>query len=557
MANRNDIYIWDPQHRGLPKDYLQAIEMAEQYMSLPDEPSDRLKRFGQEMASYAQSHQDDLEENVLEFLDSLSFVINEQTTVALCTGLPEDDWEQALLLTVERATAKGLIVVAPEIIIAFLPHGHILPPEQAQAWQALTAETKENNDVFEDKVDKNEAIVTEHQPTEKNLPKTLKQYHKWADVMFAQELSVFGFKLIPNPAWNSEGVDSVFVREVETGQQYINFAYGGRNPYFGQNLAFGLVSTLGEDIYYKFCFSDVDPDTLFHLRLNQIYDFNHYATGKVGINEVKRTIQLIRENILTLLDVAVNLQGLDALVNGDVRQIFKEKVHKSCVPHRLIIARLANNPQFEQLAIELKLFARDAGRNNLPMREQWDNLVKYLREDINPDTYLQKMAELKQQEQRVEAIRVQALQAQFNPQTPEELTHLASQYYDTKTNLVWQRCCIGQTWVNGKVTGNSQWLSLPEVQKKLAEVKAEGWRLPTCEELQTLKFSHRIGYITKDGFAFYEKQEIRFKHWISELEDIYIVSVKNVENPTIYDAPTAYPIKPDLRGSLRLVKTSL
>ena len=376
--NRHDVFIWDPQYRGLPKTYIEALEMAEKYVSLADEPSDRLKRFSQEIANYAQTHQDDLEEEVFDFLDGLQFLVNQQTTAALCTDLPEDDWEQALYLTVERATAKGLIVVVPEIIMAFLPHGHILPPEQAHQWQQLTEAIKEESDEIE-----KEAVINT-QPAEKNLPKTLKQYHKWADVIFQKELGAFGFRQIPRPDWISDSIDSVFVRDVVIGQQYIKLAYTGRSPCFLAHISFGIVSTLGEDIYHKFGFSIGKNNNLFNVQLNEIYDYRDYQVGKVSTIEIKRDVQLIKDNIINLLDVAVDLKGLDAVVNGDISEIFKEKVHKAYVPHRLIIARLANNPQFEQLAIELKLFARDAGRNNLPMREQWDNLVKYLRDEVKP-----------------------------------------------------------------------------------------------------------------------------------------------------------------------------
>ena len=64
MANRNAIYIWDPQYKVLPQNYQQALEMAEKYATVLEEPSDRLKRFAQDMAKYAASHQDELEEEV-------------------------------------------------------------------------------------------------------------------------------------------------------------------------------------------------------------------------------------------------------------------------------------------------------------------------------------------------------------------------------------------------------------------------------------------------------------------------------------------------------------
>jgi len=569
MANRNVIYIWDPQYKILPQNYKQALEMAEKYAKVLDEPSDRLKRFAQEMAKYADAHQDELEEDVFDFLDSINYAVKEQTTIALILDLPDDNWEQALEITAEKATAKGLIVVAPELICAFLPHGKTLPPEYIRKWIASRLDNQADSDRNDKEVDTvtldNSSQNFTPEITEKNLPKTLKQYKKWAEERFTEELSVFNFQYTQNDLRAYSDADSIFVRNVDIGQQYIIFTYHGKYPFFSQEICFAIISTIDSEIYYRFHFSEVDSEYMFHFPLYRVDEFNNRKIGNVGVNEIKETMLFLKRFVIDLLDVAVNLKGLDTLMNGDVNPLFKDKVHKAYTPHRLIISRLADNPQFEQLTRDLKQFTRDAGRNNLPMLEQWDNLVKYLREDINPETYWQKITELEQEELHLEEKRLLVLQEKFKPQTTEELTQLASQYYDTKTNLVWQRCCIGQTWLNGKVTGNPLLLSWPEVQKKLAEVKAEGWRLPTLEELKTLKFSHRIGYITKDGFAFYEKQEVSFTHWINPFqncwnnrcEDIYIVRVNNVENPTIYDAPTFYAIEPNLRGSLRLVKTSL
>ena len=555
MGNRHDVYIWDSQYKALPKDYQQAVEMAEKYATASDEPSDRLKRFAKEMAKYADAHQDELEENVFDFLDSIIYAVNEQTTIALVLDLPDDDWEQALQLTVEYATSRGLIVVAPELILAFMPHGKILPPEQKQVWQALCAGEHEDDEYVEDDTPN---TVEVPQVEDKNLPKTLKQYHKWANNVFDMELSVFGFKRIEKPEWIGEdGTDSVFMREVEIGQQYIEFSYVGRNPYFGQNIYFRMVSNLGEEIYRLFPFSQSEVFTVFGTALNNIYDFTNCKVYKTSMSDVKREVKIIKANIISIFDGATTLKELDELMNGNTNPTFKRTHDKHYAPHRLIVARLADNPQFEQLAIELRTFARDAGNNNKPMREQWDNFVKYLREDIDPQTYHKKMAELKKQEQQAEAIRVNALQAQFNPKTPEELMNLASQWHDPKTHLIWQRCCIGQQWRNGEVIGNSQKLSWKEVLKLLEEPKHTGWRLPSLDELKTLRFTKRIGYITKNGFDYFELTQTNFYQWIVRLDEPLIVGVTNVDNPTIYDAPRVQDIKndPNLKGYVRLVKS--
>ncbi|MBK8327173.1 MAG: hypothetical protein IPL02_09235 [Moraxellaceae bacterium] len=54
------------------------------------------------------------------------------------------------------------------------------------------------------------------------------------------------------------------------------------------------------------------------------------------------------------------------------------------------------------------------------------------------------------------------------------------------------------------------------MQKILAQESDKGWRLPTFEESKTLIITTRIGYITKEGFDFYEIQELRFTdHWLT------------------------------------------
>jgi len=554
MANRNAIFIWDPQYKVLPQNYQQALEMAEKYATVLEEPSDRLKRFAQEMAAYANAHQDDLEDDVFDFLDSMPYAVNEQTTIALDIELPDDDWEHAIVLTVEKATARGLIVVAPELIFAFLPHDKILSPLQSREWRKLCANFQQDDN-------ESTASPVTNSTIEKKLPKTLKQYKKWAEEKFNQELSTFGFKLdqCSKHANTSElDISSVFIREVEIGQQYIHFRYAGRYPEFGQYVSFGICSSYIEEICQRLGFHR--NNDILSSSLHDMLGYHYNDIEHVGTPHIQKEVNIIKDHIISLFDTASTITGLDQISNSDIYPKFIAAQKERYIAHRLIIARLANNSQFEQLAVKLRKYVKGAVKEAL-----WDNLVKYLCEEIDPNIYWQQVADLEQEMLCLEEKRLLALQAQFHPKTADELIQLASQFHDEKTHLIWQQCCVGQQWLNGKVIGNEQELNWEEVQQILANVQHDGWRLPTFEELKTLKFSHRIGYITKDGFAFYEKQEVSFTHWINPFqncwnnrcEDIYMVRVNNVENPTTNDAPTIYSMKPDLRGSLRLVKTAL
>ena len=156
-----------------------------------------------------------------------------------------------------------------------------------------------------------------------------------------------------------------------------------------------------------------------------------------------------------------------------------------------------------------------------------------MRDDINPETFWQQYAELKIEENWLEQKRVKKLQEQYYTKTDEELMSLASQWHDTNTGLIWQRYCIGQHWQNGDSTGDAKLLSRKEVLKLLEQLKDTSWRLPSLEELKTLTLSKKVGYVTKNGFDFYDKIQTRFaQHWITRSYNHE--KLKNINNNPIY-----------------------
>ncbi|OUD14458.1 DUF1566 domain-containing protein [Thioflexithrix psekupsensis] len=73
---------------------------------------------------------------------------------------------------------------------------------------------------------------------------------------------------------------------------------------------------------------------------------------------------------------------------------------------------------------------------------------------------------------------------------------------DTKTNLQWMRCLIGQEWQNGRCQGEAQKMDWDEAQKlKISFAGHSGWRLPTIEELRSLVYcsSGKPAYFPNNG----------------------------------------------------------
>ena len=101
-------------------------------------------------------------------------------------------------------------------------------------------------------------------------------------------------------------------------------------------------------------------------------------------------LNLLKETVLTWSDTIDDIKGIDALINGDTNEAIKKNVHSSCyTPLALIAARLAGNPNFDELAVSLGTYGAGSGRawgkfSHSEVAIAWPKLVKYLREEVKP-----------------------------------------------------------------------------------------------------------------------------------------------------------------------------
>lgn len=79
---------------------------------------------------------------------------------------------------------------------------------------------------------------------------------------------------------------------------------------------------------------------------------------------------------------------------------------------------------------------------------------------------------------------------------------------DSTTNLMWCRFVLGQTWQNGKATGDAKLIDWAQTFEVIQNFNQHGgyagifdWRLPTIEELKTLIDKHEGNYIDIDVFS--------------------------------------------------------
>lgn len=70
------------------------------------------------------------------------------------------------------------------------------------------------------------------------------------------------------------------------------------------------------------------------------------------------------------------------------------------------------------------------------------------------------------------------------PDSRYQLLNNATEAKDLKTNLIWQRCPVGQTWV-GRCTGEPAKYTWKDALY-ISQSMGNGWRLPDIKELQSL-----------------------------------------------------------------------
>ncbi len=97
--------------------------------------------------------------------------------------------------------------------------------------------------------------------------------------------------------------------------------------------------------------------------------------------------------------------------------------------------------------------------------------------------------------------------------------------YDTKTNLTWQRCSVGQTWSQGACSGTVQGLSWEQAKKKAVG----GWRLPTKSELLSLA-ERSCGAPKADKTIFPNMADLYPMYWSSDADETKLAWLVGMDN---------------------------
>ncbi len=370
MANRHDVIIWDADVYGAPKNFVEGLEMAftlsEQAISSP--VSHKLLAFAADIEKYIQTNS--VPPKILRHLKYLKADIKGMETAAFCVELPRDYWHSIVKILLTIALEHHLVLVDEEIALVLLPDGSISPERSAEYWQPILAGAD----------------------YQQGFPQTHTELHQLLIARADELLGLNRFRINRNTInENGEELDISYIRQTAFGHQEISLScFGGGDGEFELSVHLWLIPL---ESYIK-------PIMIVSELTSYVKYYESGIILNIPIILIKKSVVIINswegfeqlffileESVLKWANAAQDLKGMDALLNGNVDEKICQYVHHhKYMPYALIIARLANNPNFEQLTINL---APEKNKNfwfanPVPYTIAWPKLVQYLRDEVKP-----------------------------------------------------------------------------------------------------------------------------------------------------------------------------
>ncbi len=373
------VFVWDYKGRKLPQTISEVAEQAFALYMQQEEPSSALLSFATQIQSYANKHLDD--EDIQESFGGIVEELKAENNAALRLELPRNG-DYALREIVESAKNKSLIVYDEDWGIAFLAHGKILPRFMEKEWSALVKQQDEE---------------AKHLSESPHLPRTREQFETWAGAIIQEGLSKHGFIALDRSSMEDElkkmlePWELMYQRDVTIGRQYLIIAYDGKYPRFGCGTHFFMRSPVVyqymAEIEKRFMLQLTDK-VIFHASFDSyngvISSVSKEIREKLEMgqseSDVKQYFSFLEKDLMPLLDVAKDLNGIDAVMNGNINENFRKKnIYK---PSRLIVASLVKNPNFDMLVTESEKSRAWSYKVLYGKKSELEQMVNYIRTEV-------------------------------------------------------------------------------------------------------------------------------------------------------------------------------
>lgn len=378
------IVVWDTAQHGAANSLEQASTMAAHLAEQPSEPNPKFIQF----AKYVQNHFKTAEGSEKSYFLDFDNEVQEHKTAALIVELPNDAWQPVLMCMVDAASRLGLAIYDEDIQMAFMPPNVVLPTHRLNAWEQLKREV-----------------------TQPRFPQTIKQLKTWIKPLLNSLLAKNGFDTN-----GVEGQDDkvTYTKQTTLGTQFIVIQYSSKyRGEFGISVQFGASSDIVNLISKKFNLppyrnsSSRIESHIFKLLGSHFIPSNSLRNRMdqhQEPNDIYEFLGHVESIIFPILALVQDINSLDKVINcgivNGVNDSIKDKAVKKLTfvdrRVRLIVARLANNSDFEDFVVNLKPQAPkfegyideskrvQATESYNARATQWEYLVNYLRHELKP-----------------------------------------------------------------------------------------------------------------------------------------------------------------------------
>lgn len=369
------IYIWDATNHGQPQSFDAAITTFQKLITdIPEQPTSAMFAFAQRIQDLIRFGSN-TDEELLRLYDNFVDKVKQHPFALLAVELPSNDYIPIMRMIVDTATALQLVAYDDQQGLVFLPSGNIFPESRAKIWLGTLAYLDSN----------------------KGFPKNVKAFEAYVKPMLEEMMAKHGFieKHIPMRQYDSESRTMVEVqipiysKSIPIGECYVSWSYAKGRYGYGIPASLHIKYEPVDVIYNNFGFFKSSSYATFDVELlNDLLERKDMPNKSFEMNshqDILDRLTLMEKTIFPFFSTLHDLKSLDNLVNGNVNSRFTSAMQGRGVyaPRCLILARLANNPHFEELAVALAT-PRSPGANRAAITTEWPKLVKYLKEEVKP-----------------------------------------------------------------------------------------------------------------------------------------------------------------------------
>ncbi|RZU45352.1 hypothetical protein EV700_2172 [Fluviicoccus keumensis] len=377
MSNMT-ISIWDPANDAKPmRSFEEGVARFNQCREESREPTPNLLAFGERLQAFVEAHRDWFEDEE-DFLNDFGLRLaadvaaNRETVYSLEMPYGGDAALRLKRAAVDAAFDLGLMIFDEDIGLIVAPGRKMYPPSKAKLWKGMG----EYLDI----------LASEY------FPSTGAGFAKLINPMLEQMMLRHGF--VKMEKQDDTQYASWYQRKIELGEQKVTFVPYSRR---GGGFAVGVSFDLRYDAILNICEAAGFPQgtgwisddiSLANGTLPQHSKSGVYSPRYeiYDVSDLGSYFKVLEENLFNIINMASHVSGLDKLLNvgNEYSGIRCFAQNKYMMPACLVVARLANNAQFEELSISLSTGVPWLESNMSVYKDSWEKLVNYLRNEVKP-----------------------------------------------------------------------------------------------------------------------------------------------------------------------------